>query len=228
MGESVSLFREPDAGNLPVRFEEREQETEPSQTGLRWRGESHVEYPPGDYSYCACSRLYSRYHSSYERGCQAKTLLHSLRETSIGACIQAPSSSWRGFGFNAWSGTEYDRDTDHSCWSPLSGFMRRSRHHPMREDVKQKHFSTLSVRPRSVLASRPLLLRGEDLVLTPGAAQSTTGIRITVAGLPGVVSCDGPDTIRCEAVQANRWLKCQPSSYGRLEAYGFFGLCEGA
>src|SRR5262249_20543023 len=36
-----------------------EQETEPSQTGLRWRGESPVEYPPGDYSHCACSRLYS-------------------------------------------------------------------------------------------------------------------------------------------------------------------------
>ena len=35
VGESVSLFREPDAGNLPVRFDEREQETEPSQTGLR-------------------------------------------------------------------------------------------------------------------------------------------------------------------------------------------------
>jgi hypothetical protein len=32
----------------------------------------------------------------------------------------------------------------------------------MREDVKRKHFSTLSVRPRSVLASRPLLLPGED------------------------------------------------------------------
>ena len=31
----VSLFREPDAGNPPVRFDEREQETEPSQTGLR-------------------------------------------------------------------------------------------------------------------------------------------------------------------------------------------------
>ena len=59
----VCLFREPDAGNLPVRFDEREQETEPSQTGLRWRGESHVEYPPGDYSHCACSRLYSRLHS---------------------------------------------------------------------------------------------------------------------------------------------------------------------
>ena len=35
VGESVSLFREPDAGNLPVRFDEREQETGPSQTGLR-------------------------------------------------------------------------------------------------------------------------------------------------------------------------------------------------
>src|SRR2546427_781182 len=60
VGERVSLFREPDAGNLPVRFDEREQETEPSQTGLRRRGESPVHYPPGDYSYCACSRLYSR------------------------------------------------------------------------------------------------------------------------------------------------------------------------
>jgi len=38
----VSLFREPDAGNLPVRFDEREQETEPSQTGLRPRRESVV------------------------------------------------------------------------------------------------------------------------------------------------------------------------------------------
>jgi hypothetical protein len=36
----VRLFREPDAGNLPVRFDEREQETEPSQTGLRRRCES--------------------------------------------------------------------------------------------------------------------------------------------------------------------------------------------
>ena len=39
----VCLFREPDAGNLPVRFDEREQETGPGQTGLRWRGESHVD-----------------------------------------------------------------------------------------------------------------------------------------------------------------------------------------
>ena len=38
----VRLFREPDAGNLQVRFDEREQETEPSQTGLRRRRESVV------------------------------------------------------------------------------------------------------------------------------------------------------------------------------------------
>src|SRR5207248_7484719 len=35
VGETVSPFREPDAGNLPVRFDEREQETGPGQTGLR-------------------------------------------------------------------------------------------------------------------------------------------------------------------------------------------------
>jgi len=38
----VCLFREPDAGNPPVRFDERGQETESSQTGLRRRGESQV------------------------------------------------------------------------------------------------------------------------------------------------------------------------------------------
>src|SRR6516165_8434310 len=36
----VRLFREPDAGNPPVRFDEREEETEPSQTGMRRRGKS--------------------------------------------------------------------------------------------------------------------------------------------------------------------------------------------
>jgi len=38
----VCLFREPDAGNPPVRFDEREQETELRQTGLRRRRESFV------------------------------------------------------------------------------------------------------------------------------------------------------------------------------------------
>jgi len=30
-----------------------------------------------------------------------------------------------------------------------------------------------------------------------------------------------------EATQAKGWLKCQPRSYLRLEAYGFVGLSEG-
>ena len=36
----VRLFREPDAGNPPVRIDEREEETELSQTGLRRPGEN--------------------------------------------------------------------------------------------------------------------------------------------------------------------------------------------
>jgi hypothetical protein len=60
----VCLFREPDAGNLPVRFDEREQETEPCQTGLRRALRKQcLRMPPGDYRYCACSRLHSRFHS---------------------------------------------------------------------------------------------------------------------------------------------------------------------
>jgi hypothetical protein len=41
-GELVSLFREPDAVTPHVRFDEREQETEPCQTGLRRQRESHA------------------------------------------------------------------------------------------------------------------------------------------------------------------------------------------
>ena len=40
--KSVSLLREPDAVNQPVRFDEREQEPELCQTGLRRRCESTV------------------------------------------------------------------------------------------------------------------------------------------------------------------------------------------
>ena len=40
----VRLFREPDAGNPPVRFDEREEETELRQTGLRRRGESPARH----------------------------------------------------------------------------------------------------------------------------------------------------------------------------------------
>ena len=42
VGETVNFLREPDAGHPPVRFDEREQETELSQTGLRRRRESFV------------------------------------------------------------------------------------------------------------------------------------------------------------------------------------------
>jgi hypothetical protein len=43
----VCLFREPDAGNPPVRFDEREQETEPSQTGLRGMRRKPSHMPTG-------------------------------------------------------------------------------------------------------------------------------------------------------------------------------------
>jgi hypothetical protein len=77
----VRLFREPDAGNPPVRFDEREQETGPSQTGLRGGGESRITHPPGDYSYCACSRLY--FLSEFRR-------LHSLAASSKQLLVTSP------------------------------------------------------------------------------------------------------------------------------------------
>src|SRR5262249_7808237 len=44
-----------------------------------------------------------------------------------------------------------------------------------------------------------------------------------------MVSCNGRSTpVGYEATQAQCWLKCQPSSYVRLEAYGFVGLSAGA
>src|SRR6266536_2111614 len=99
--------------------------------------------------------------------------------------------------------------------------------HPMREDVKQKHFSILSVRPRWALASRPLLL-GEGFGFNAWNATEYDRDTDRSCWSPWSGFMPRSDTIRCEAAQANRWLKCQPSSYGRLEAYGFFGLCEGA
>ena len=61
--------------NCQSGFDEREQETEPGQTGLRGRGESRVAHPPGDYRHGACSRLYSPLHSeSPEWGTFARSL----------------------------------------------------------------------------------------------------------------------------------------------------------
>jgi hypothetical protein len=114
----VCLFREPDAGNPPVRFDEREQEPESSQTGLRRRSESQV---------------------------------NSHRETNATAPV-----------------LDSTRDSAH----------------PMREDVKQKHFSTPSVRPDWCLRPGLFYFVEKILVLTPGASQSTTGTGIAVAVLP--------------------------------------------
>jgi hypothetical protein len=57
--------------------------------------------------------------------------------------------------------------------------------HPMREDVKQKHFST-PLRETSILCLHPgpFFFVERILVRTLGAPQSTTGIRIAVAGFP--------------------------------------------
>jgi len=89
-------------------------------------------------------------------------------------------------------------------------------------------FPLLSVRSRSVLASRTLLLRGEDFGYNAWSATEYDRDTDRSCWSPLSGFMQRPDTIRCEAAQANRWLKCQPSSYVRLEAYGFFGLSEGA
>ena len=79
----------------------RRQETGPSQTGLRWRGESQVDYPPGDYSYCACSRLYSPLHSLPRSGPvdRARFVLRNLpSQSKIIPCpltIETVPQTWR-------------------------------------------------------------------------------------------------------------------------------------
>src|ERR1700741_2507488 len=82
----------------------------------------------------------------------------------------------------------------------------------------------LSVRPRSVLASRPLLLRGEDFGSNAWSATEydRNTDRSCCSPLSGFMQRSRHHS-GCEAAQANRWLKCEPSSYVRLEAYGFLG-----
>src|SRR6266496_6706250 len=76
------------------------------------------------------------------------------------------------------------------AWEPT--LFMESLHSSYERGCQAKTLLPLSVRPRSVLASRPLFFVERILVLTPGAPQSMTGIRIVVAGLRGVVSCRGP------------------------------------
>jgi hypothetical protein len=100
-----------------------------------------------------------RSQSSYERGRQAKTLLQSSRATSISACIPAaPSSSWRGFWFNAWSATEYrrsERGTVKRNRSAISSrYCRRRQHHPAPNPAA--FFSRISENLYSVRLRSPL------------------------------------------------------------------------
>ena len=99
----------------------------------------------------------------------------------------------------------------------------------MREDVKQQHFSLLSVRPGSVFASRPFFFVERVSVLTPKALTSVrqgdgSQLRVCVASFHAAVSTPLVAKLRKPTVG----LGCQPSSYVRLKAYGFFGLSEGA
>jgi len=97
----------------------------------------------------------------------------------------------------------------------------------MREDVKQKHFRILSLRPRSVLASGPLLLRGEDFGFNAWrvAEYARATDRSGWSALSGLMPRSRHH--RCEAAQANRWLKCQPSSYVRLRGLWLFWVVRG-
>src|ERR1700752_4135747 len=98
----------------------------------------------------------------------------------------------------------------------------------MREDVKQKHFAT-PLRETSIgTCIQAPSLRGEAFGSNAWSGHRVRqgyGSQLLIS--TWAVSSSGPDPIRCEAAQAKRWLKCQPSSYVRLEAYGFFGLSEG-
>src|SRR5262249_1823376 len=80
VGEIVNFLREPDAGNLPVRIHDRDQETERCQTG--WRRaprKQRLRMPPGDYRYCACSRL----HSKSPPGLQTNEIFSNRKAISI-------------------------------------------------------------------------------------------------------------------------------------------------
>src|SRR5262249_9814120 len=78
-GESVSLFRERDAGNPPVRFDEREQETGSSQTGLRGRGRKPGHTPTG--------RLSSLHLFSTLLAISLKTLFHEVQTELLGISV---------------------------------------------------------------------------------------------------------------------------------------------
>src|SRR5215471_18025809 len=103
----VRLFREPDAGNPPVRFDEREEETELSQTGLRRRGESpanrhrevNVTAPLLDSTLFSIEALKfpqkgeTKAQACANNACLHQLRLHQLREFLSCCCLGAPLSA---------------------------------------------------------------------------------------------------------------------------------------
>ena len=59
-GQHREPFSESWMHEMCLQFDEREEETEPRQTGLRRPGEKPDQSPPGDYRRCASSRLHSK------------------------------------------------------------------------------------------------------------------------------------------------------------------------
>ena len=75
-----------------------------------------------------------------------------------------------------------------------------------------------------MLASRPLLLRGEDFGFNAWSATEYDRDTDSLEWFHAAVPTPFVAKLRKPTVG----FKCQPSSYVRLEAYGFFGLSEGA
>jgi len=101
----------------------------------------------------------------------------------------------------------------------------------MKKDVKKKHLPPPLGKTRvwRLTSSPTSFLEGLVVwLLWPAARSSGDANPSCLSQLDDFMKqwCSTP--FGYEATQAKRWLKCQPRSYVRLEAYSFFGLSEGA
>jgi hypothetical protein len=111
-----------------------------------------------------------------------------------------------------------------------AGAAGRHHAHPMKEDVKQKHFSTLLWRPCRWLTSSPVPFIEGFWFLPLWIAAYFSGDANPSCWFPGngFISPWALDADRLRSYASPCvGFSCQPSSYVRLEAYGFFGLSEG-
>src|SRR5215470_1518513 len=100
---------------------------------------------------------------------------------------------------------------------------------PMKEDVKNKHSPTsFPGEPWVVTCIQARFLSRRGLWFSALDRRVERRCQSQLSDLMVFMSRWCSMRFGSEATQANRWLKCQPSSYVRLEAYGFFGLSEGA